>query len=505
MAAKPPSRRKPGESNEATTTIDLTADPVVKTLWTGIRAHLVKQGCGQPALTTRKKRPWIPVDRGPAGPADASAPTLESSRVEDSTPQTAHTATDRPARTHQTSRRIGRAIAAADAAAAFGEEPAQARTASETTPSEPARETNDVRHRHQRRPRRGHPRGLVVLVAAGGLQYAGVLPSLAPREADSAALNSPSGRCRGAEIGKSGRAGRPRPVEQRLAALEQKTTEASSVDLAPLNQQLADLSAAVASLQASTGSADSARNDLTTRLDAIEKKLAEPTAETRLARAVAVTALKTAIDRGGPYLAELDAFKSVAPNDPAIAPSARTRKAALRPAPISSTPSPPSPMQCSMPCASAIPIRASSAACSTAPPRPCALRPVGDVAGDGPDAAVARIERALTNGDLKAAALEWDTLPEAAKTAGADLRRKLDRRIAVEAAMAAPWPHRSHQQPGLRTNHDPHSRLCPRHPALGSGFAWLADVRANSPSSGWACASKCRCWWPRRYSSPSSP
>jgi hypothetical protein len=35
-------------------------------------------------------------------------------------------------------------------------------------------------------------------------------------------------------------------------------------------------------------------------------------------KAVAVTALKTAIDRGGPFLAELDALRSIVPQDPAV-------------------------------------------------------------------------------------------------------------------------------------------------------------------------------------------
>ncbi len=274
-----------------------------------------------------------------------------------------------------------------------------------------------------------------MLVAAGSLQYAGILPSLSPRDTGSDALTALQAEV---ETLKSARSGAPAdlaPVEQRLAALEQKSSEPQSVDLAPLNQQLADLSAAVASLQASNGTADSVRNDLTTRVDAIEKKLAEPTAETRLARAVAVTALKTAIDRGGPYLAELDAFKSVAPEDPAIAALSEDAQGgvATRADLIEAFPATADAMLDAVrqrdPDQGVFGRLIDSAASAVR------IRPVGDVQGSGPDAAVARIERALTNGDLKAAALEWDTLPEAAKTAGAAFRQKLDRRIAVEAAI----------------------------------------------------------------------
>ncbi|WEZ82216.1 hypothetical protein P6U16_13645 [Rhizobium sp. 32-5/1] len=45
---------------------------------------------------------------------------------------------------------------------------------------------------------------------------------------------------------------------------------------------------------------------------------------------------------------------------------------------------------------------------------------------------MARIENKLTNGDFKGASLEWQALPEEAKTAGADFKTKLDQRIRVE-------------------------------------------------------------------------
>ena len=65
------------------------------------------------------------------------------------------------------------------------------------------------------------------------------------------------------------------------------------------------------------------------------------------------------------------------------------------------------------------------------------VRPVGSVEGEGPEAVVARIEDKLTNGDLKGASLEWDTLPEPAKTAGAEFKTKLDQRIRVEGLIDA--------------------------------------------------------------------
>ncbi|HVK89860.1 MAG TPA: hypothetical protein VM468_00355, partial [Mycoplana sp.] len=65
------------------------------------------------------------------------------------------------------------------------------------------------------------------------------------------------------------------------------------------------------------------------------------------------------------------------------------------------------------------------------------VRPVGSVEGDTPEAIVARIENQLQNGDLKGAQIEWQTLPEPARKAGADFKATLDERIAVEDGVAA--------------------------------------------------------------------
>jgi hypothetical protein len=60
------------------------------------------------------------------------------------------------------------------------------------------------------------------------------------------------------------------------------------------------------------------------------------------------------------------------------------------------------------------------------------VRPVGNVEGEGPDSIVARMERKLQDGDLKGAALEWDTLPEKGKAASSSYKKSLDARIKVE-------------------------------------------------------------------------
>jgi hypothetical protein len=60
------------------------------------------------------------------------------------------------------------------------------------------------------------------------------------------------------------------------------------------------------------------------------------------------------------------------------------------------------------------------------------VRPVGNIEGESAEAKIARIEDKLRNGDLKGAALEWDSLPEPAKATSADFKKSLDARVEVE-------------------------------------------------------------------------
>jgi hypothetical protein len=60
------------------------------------------------------------------------------------------------------------------------------------------------------------------------------------------------------------------------------------------------------------------------------------------------------------------------------------------------------------------------------------VRPVGNVQGDGVDAIAARMENKVRNGDLPGAVAEWNTLPDAAKSASAAFKQSLDARIRVE-------------------------------------------------------------------------
>ncbi|MEH0070579.1 hypothetical protein V6L77_09955 [Pannonibacter sp. Pt2-lr] len=62
-----------------------------------------------------------------------------------------------------------------------------------------------------------------------------------------------------------------------------------------------------------------------------------------------------------------------------------------------------------------------------------AVRGPGDASGQGPEAALRRMENAVAAGDLPAALTAYDELPEAGKAAGADWAASARARVAVDA------------------------------------------------------------------------
>ncbi|CAN7199569.1 hypothetical protein LJR235_000550 [Pararhizobium sp. LjRoot235] len=333
------------------------------------------------------------------------------------------------------------------AAAVFAEEPTSAATAAEQPAgpihAEPRRTSNSGALAA------GILGGLITLLGAGGLQYAGFLPALGPGGGETAVEQSIASDV---EAIKAQLAAAPSasatvdlgPLEARIAELEKKTAETgngATTDLSGLNAQLTNLTGEIATLKSALADAqqstEAAKSELSTRIEAAEKKIEEPASDVQLARAVAVTALKTAIDRGGPFLAELDALKSIAATDPAVAGLAGDAALGV---------SPRADLMRDFPATADAMLEATQhsdpnqgifSRLMDSASSAIRIRPVGNVEGDGPEAVIARIEDKLTNGDLKGASLEWQALPEPAKTAGAAFKTKLDQRIRVEGLIDA--------------------------------------------------------------------
>lgn len=293
--------------------------------------------------------------------------------------------------------------------------------------------------------------GLVALAGAGSMQYAGYLPAAtpdvtppAPPPEDISVLSAEieALKTQIAGIANAPAAAADPRLEERLAALEtavtnQASTTGDTAALDELRQRLVQTDEALADLKSEIAGNATALNETETRLSErlaeAEQKLDEPRTDVEMAKAIALTALKSATERGGPYMAELDALASISPDDPMIeglrqhaATGVASRAELIRKFgdvadAVLAAIHQPDPNE-------GIGQRLLSSALSVVK-----VRPVGNVEGATPEAILARMEDKLQNGDLKGAALEWESLPDAGKAVSTDYVSMLKTRIEIEA------------------------------------------------------------------------
>lgn len=346
--------------------------------------------------------------------------------------------------------------------------PEPSRPADPPPPSEPRRATSPLLA--------GLAGGALALVGAGLLQFTGLIgapggataPVDATLRADLDALEAEIAALR-ADGGADALSGRVDGLDQALAQVRsdlealraevQTAAPGGGADMAALETRLGDVEKALAALGTGSGApsdlsavneriaglealakaASDANAAVEGRLGALEQSLATLTArvdaqaaQPKVAMAIAAAALKSAVERGVPFSAEVETFAAVAPDAPGLA-ELRTHAAAGVP--------------------SRAEILAETDAVATAmiaaanPPDPDAgffqrllssagslvsVRPIGAVEGEGVPETVARMEAAVQSGDLAQALAEFDGLPEAAKAAGSAYGGKLRARVEVE-------------------------------------------------------------------------
>ncbi|MEI1249982.1 COG4223 family protein [Rhizobium aouanii] len=289
--------------------------------------------------------------------------------------------------------------------------------------------------------------GLVALLGAGAIQYAGYLPGSSTPQATSPETTDLAGEIDGLKQAVANLAANPASTDDgelanRVAALETAAkapaagAPADSVNVEALNQKIAELTGQVDQLRSTLAQSSEQqttnRADIAKRLEEAEKKLNEPREDVAVARAIAAAALKAAIDRGGPFLAELDTFAGVAPDDPAAADlrafaqtGVPSRTELVREVPDVATAiveavNQPDPNQ-------SWSDRLMSSAKSLV-----TVRPVGNIEGESVEAIAARMEEKVKNGDLPGASAEWNNLPALGKQASAAFKQSLEARIRVE-------------------------------------------------------------------------
>jgi hypothetical protein len=322
--------------------------------------------------------------------------------------------------------------------------------------------------------------GVIALAGAGALNFAGYIgPERAvPGQQDSEtdALRAEIAALRD-EIAGMGPDQRIDGLASDLSALRNEIATLRSAPSddgasAALEERLTALEGRIATLAESTGDADAlaglgsrlntveqaarqsgeASGALAARLDALDRDMAALTekveaeaAQPHLALSIAASALKSAVDRGGPFTTELDTYAAIAPEATEIAAlrdfaetGVATRSAIAAEAPEASRAM----------IAAARPVDPNAGFFDrlvTSATSLVDVRPVGTVEGDDAGAISARMEVAVQAEDYAAALAEYEKLPEAAKAAGAGFiakvraRQEVDRLVGqtMAAALAA--------------------------------------------------------------------
>lgn len=296
--------------------------------------------------------------------------------------------------------------------------------------------------------------GVVALIGAAGLQWTGVLPSpktdisgleqqiaelrnvpapaLTLDEGAQVALNGAVENSKQALGQTSALSGEINSIKQSIAEIQENAAAGTGgVDTSAIDARIAALETRLSASQQTAEHADGAASGAAERLNALEAKINDTSGRTNMTLAMAATGLKAALDRGGPFAAELDTYAAVAPASDGVE---SLRAAAAKGVPTVSM------------LASQFGDVAPKIIAATRPVDPNAgvldrlwasatrlveARPVGLVEGEGADAITARIEAHLNAGDLGAAITEWEKLPENAKAVSVDFANAMKARQAA--------------------------------------------------------------------------
>lgn len=227
-----------------------------------------------------------------------------------------------------------------------------------------------------------------------------------------------------------------------LAALQSAATsteaairmvsDAQGRNAGTLTSLSADLTAATEESRRSLDALKAEAGELTQRLAAVETTMGDATAREMAARAVAVSALRTAVDAGKPFETELAALRASLPEGTDIA--LLESHAAQGIAPQQKLMAEFAPVARAIHATFAKPAEDGSilGSLTSSAASIFTVRGPGDASGQGPEAALRRMENAVSAGDLPAALAAYDELPEAGKAAGADWAASARARVAVD-------------------------------------------------------------------------
>jgi hypothetical protein len=225
-------------------------------------------------------------------------------------------------------------------------------------------------------------------------------------------------------------------IETAVAALG-KAGGTAPVDLGPLNEKLAGLDTLVKSAGEASTAQDGRLTALEQSVSQLSGKVEAAAGQPKIALAIAASALKAALDRGAPFSAELETFAAISPDAPQLA---ALRPYAEKGVPTRAEIASQADAAASAMIAAAMPVDENAGFLQnllSSAESLVKVRPIGAVEGAGAPETVARMEAAVNQGDYAKALSEYDTLPEAAKAAGADFAGKLKARIEAETQVDA--------------------------------------------------------------------
>lgn len=269
----------------------------------------------------------------------------------------------------------------------------------------------------------------------GAAQVSSLASALDQVKTDLGALKTDLGQG-GDDAGLAALGGKIAEVEAAMAALRQEGNTAQA-DLGPVNEKVAALDALVKSAGEAATTQEGRLAALEQSVSQLSSKVETQASQPKIALAIAASALKAALDRGAPFAAELDTFAAIVPDAPEIAP---LRAFAEKGVPTRAEIAAQTDAAATAMVAADVPVSEDTgvfARLMTSAESLVKVRPVGAVAGTGVPETVARMEVAITQGDYAKALAEYDTLPEAAKAAGAEFAATLKARIEVEKQVDA--------------------------------------------------------------------
>jgi hypothetical protein len=225
-------------------------------------------------------------------------------------------------------------------------------------------------------------------------------------------------------------------LEKSVAALGQAGSAVTQETVDAINQKLASVETAAAEAAAQAKAGEGRLAALEQSVASLTEKLSQQAAQPKVALAIAAAALKSAIERGGPFTAEVETFAAIAPDAPEL-PQLR----AIAEKGVASR----SDLIAGMDDAADAMIAAAEQPDEDAgfwenlvdsAESLVQVRPIGEVEGDTVPAKVARMEVALKAGELTKALAEFDTLPEPSKAAGQAFAELIRTRVTAEELVA---------------------------------------------------------------------